>query len=182
MSYQTIWYKTKLPKYVIDSFIEETENINVSQSTIKDNILNVRTRNSKTCWIQQSHWIGGFANHYVMQANQFNFGYDLVKTPDRPLQYTSYDEGEFYNWHVDTIDEVETGVVRKLSFTIQLSAPEDYSGGELQFLDDGNNTFFAPKERGTIIVFDSRMRHRVKKVRDGSRKSIVGWVEGPAWK
>ena len=123
MSYQTIWYKTKLPKYVIDSFIEETENINVSQSTIKDNILNVRTRNSKTCWIQQSHWIGGFANHYVMQANQFNFGYDLVKTPDRPLQYTSYDEGEFYNWHVDTIDEVETANTSFLTIGPEPSPP-----------------------------------------------------------
>jgi len=93
-----------------------------------------------------------------------------------------YDEGEHYNWHVDTIDEVQSGLIRKLSFTIQLSSPEEYSGGELQFLDDGNHTFFAPKEKGTIIIFDSRMRHRVRKVKSGTRKSIVGWVEGPRWK
>ena len=38
------------------------------------------------------------------------------------------------------------------------------------------------KEKGTIIIFDSRMRHRVRKVKSGTRKSIVGWVEGPRWK
>ncbi len=182
MTFQTFWYKTQLPKYVIDSFLEETKEIKLSQATVKNNVLNVAIRNSKTFWIPQSHWIGGFANHYVMQANQDNFKYDLVKTPNRPLQFTSYDVGEYYNWHTDTINEVEEGLIRKLSFTIQLSAPEDYSGGELQFLDNNNGTFFAPKERGTIIIFDSRIKHRVRKIRDGNRKSIVGWVEGPLWK
>ena len=182
MNFQSLWYKTKLPDYVVDGFIEESKTYGVETATIKDNVLNLETRNSKTCWISQSHWIAGFCHHYVQLANQYNYGYELVKTPDRPLQYTVYDEGEHYNGHVDTIDEVQSGLIRKLSFTIQLSSPEEYSGGELQFLDDGNHTFFAPKEKGTIIIFDSRMRHRVRKVKSGTRKSIVGWVEGPRWK
>ena len=40
----------------------------------------------------------------------------------------------------------------------------------------------APKQRGTMIVFDSRVRHRVRKIKSGTRKSIVGWVVGPRWK
>lgn len=184
MTFQALWYKTELPKTVIDSFVEESVHFDslISQAAIKDNVLGLKTRDSKICWVSQNHWIAGFCNHYVRLANETNFHYDLKTTPDRPLQYTSYSEGEFYNWHVDTINEVEDGLIRKLSFTIQLSDPEDYSGGELQFLDDGNHSFFAPKKRGTVIIFDSRLRHRVKKVRSGCRKSLVGWVEGPAWK
>ena len=72
--------------------------------------------------------------------------------------------------------------IRKLSFSLQLSDPKDYTGGEVQFLDNNGKTFFAPKQRGTMIVFDSRTKHRVRKVKSGMRKSLVGWVVGPRWK
>ena len=72
--------------------------------------------------------------------------------------------------------------VRKLSFTLQLSEPTDYRGGEVEFLDSEGQRFLAPKQRGTMIVFDARTRHRVRKVKEGLRKSIVGWVVGPRWK
>ena len=42
--------------------------------------------------------------------------------------------------------------------------------------------YFAPKQKGTLIVFDSRTKHRVRTVKTGLRKSIVGWVVGPRWK
>jgi PKHD-type hydroxylase len=32
------------------------------------------------------------------------------------------------------------------------------------------------------MLFDSRTPHRVRKVRSGLRKSLVGWVVGPRWK
>ena len=30
-----------------------------------------------------------------------------------PLQYTIYNKGDFYDWHIDTLDN---GMIRKLSF------------------------------------------------------------------
>ena len=63
-----------------------------------------------------------------------------------------------------------------------MSDPTDYRGGEVEFLDSGAKRFLAPKQRGTMIVFDSRTRHRVRKIKSGIRKSIVGWVVGPRWK
>ena len=38
------------------------------------------------------------------------------------------------------------------------------------------NSYFAPRKRGTIVLFDSRTSHRVLKVTKGTRKSIVGWT------
>ena len=73
-------------------------------------------------------------------------------------------------------------LIRKLSFSLQLSDPDDYEGGNVQLIDDSGKSYFAPRKRGSIILFDSRAQHRVLKVTKGVRKSIVGWVVGPRWK
>ena len=76
----------------------------------------------------------------------------------------------------------QTEHVRKLSFTLQLSDPDDYEGGNVQLINEANQNYIAPRQRGTIILFDSRTQHRVLKVTKGTRRSIVGWVVGPRWK
>ena len=119
------------------------------------------------------------------------------------LQYTRYTAGQYYNWHNDaglqtqykpvSSGNRETGLandfvneniemVRKLSFALQLSDPDDYEGGNVQLLDEGSKNYFAPRKRGTMILFDSRTQHRVLPVKKGIRKSIVGWTVGPRWK
>ena len=76
----------------------------------------------------------------------------------------------------------DDNMVRKLSFVLQLSDPDDYEGGNLQLLDEGGKSYIAPRQRGTMILFDSRTQHRVLKVTKGCRKSLVGWTVGPRWK
>ena len=119
------------------------------------------------------------------------------------MQYTRHEEGQFYTWHNDaglagqykpvSVGNRQDGLandflneniemVRKLSFVMQLSNPDDYEGGNLQLLDEGGNSYIAPRQRGTVILFDSRTQHRVLKVTKGIRKSIVGWTVGPRWK
>ena len=119
------------------------------------------------------------------------------------MQYTKYEKGEFYGWHNDAglpmqYKPVAVGnrgdglkedfinekieMIRKLSFVLQLSDPDDYEGGNLQLLDEAGKPYIAPRKRGTIILFDSRTQHRVLKVRKGVRKSLVGWTVGPRWK
>ena len=73
-------------------------------------------------------------------------------------------------------------MVRKLSFTLQLSHPDDYEGGNVELIDEAGKNYIAPRQRGSMILFDSRTQHRVNKVTKGERKSIVGWVLGPRWK
>lgn len=205
MAYQTIWYSTKLPEKIIEVILETSSSFDdqLTDSTVKGNNLNKDIRNSKNAWISTDNWIGGFIWHYITKANKENFLYDLTAIDGENIQYTSYSEGEYYNWHIDAgIDiyykpnlayssdinkaqdsiYVENEYVRKLSFVIQLSDPEDYRGGELQFLDNSHKSYFAPKEKGTIIIFDSRTQHRVRKIKSGTRKSLVGWVVGPRFK
>ena len=162
-------------------------------------------RNAKNAWVPTTHWVAGFIWHYVQRANRENFLYDLTNIDGESLQYTVYGEGEYYGWHTDdgihghykpmssgnrgNGEEIATDFinencekVRKLSFSLLLSDPDTYEGGNLQFLDEGGRSYIAPRQRGTIILFDSRTQHRVQKVTKGIRKSLVGWTCGPRWK
>ena len=212
MAYQSIWYFTNLPEdivNIIDKDLHDNFDENMNSSKIHGDNFDKKKRNSKNTWIPTTHWIGGFVWHYVQRANRDNFLFDLSHIDGENMQYTRYDVGEFYGWHADTelsiyhkpkimsgtecqsIDNKDahndylnknTEHVRKLSFSIQLSSPDDYEGGNVELIDEVNQHYIAPRQRGTIILFDSRTKHRVNEVTKGVRKSIVGWVLGPRWK
>ena len=212
MAYQSIWYFTDLPKDVVeilDKDLYDNFDNQMQDSKLHGDALDKVKRNSKNTWIPTTHWISGFLWHYVQKANRENFLYDLTHIDGETMQYTRYGEGEFYNWHndssiavhykpqttgiaggesvnnqdahIDFLNE-KTELVRKLSFTLQLSDPDEYEGGNVQLLNDGGKKYIAPRQRGTIVLFDSRTPHRVLKVTKGTRRSIVGWVVGPRWK
>lgn len=206
MAYQSIWYFTDLPEDVvsiIEKDLKEKYDEFLADSRIHGDALNKEQRNSKNAWIPTTSWIGGFIWHFIERANRENFLYDLRCIDGESMQYTRYEKGEFYNWHNDAglstqYKPVSIGnradglaqdylnekleMVRKLSFVLQLSDPNDYEGGNLQLLNEAGKTYIAPRKRGTIILFDSRTQHRVIKVRSGVRKSLVGWTVGPRWK
>jgi predicted 2-oxoglutarate/Fe(II)-dependent dioxygenase YbiX len=210
MAFQSIWYFTGLPEKVIDIIEEDLrENFehHLEESRVGANDIGVvdkTKRNCKNSWIPSNHWIAGFIWHYVQRANRENFLYDLGGIDGESLQYTLYGPGEYYGWHTDGNIETEykpmgagtrdiqvlsndfvvanSEVIRKLSFSLLLSNPDDYEGGNFQFMDSSGKSYFAPRQRGTIILFDSRLNHRVQKVTKGVRKSIVGWTVGPRWK
>lgn len=206
MAFQSIWFYSNLPEEVVDIIEKDLfENFqgDMADSRLYGDMLNKDKRNSKNAWVPSHHWIGGFIWHYVERANRENFLYDLRCIDGESMQYTQYSEGEFYNWHNDAglaqqykpvaVGNRQDGLaedylkekvemVRKLSFVLQLSNPDDYEGGNLQLLDEAGRSYIAPRKRGTVILFDSRTQHRVLKVKKGTRKSLVGWVVGPRWK
>ena len=170
-----------------------------------EGIVDKEKRNAKNAWVPTTHWIAGFVWHYVQRANRENFLYNLTNIDGESLQYTTYEEGEYYGWHNDQgvssyykpissgnrgnggeiaqdFLNVNCELVRKLSFSLLLSDPDTYEGGNLQLLDESGKSYYAPRQRGTIILFDSRTQHRVQKVKSGVRKSLVGWVCGNRWK
>lgn len=208
-AFQSIWYNTDLPIEVIDLIQRDTaqkfdDKVQVSKVNSRDKKEVVRdARNSKHTWIPTHNWIGGFLWHYIDRANRENFLYDLKNIDSESIQYTIYNQGDYYGWHTDgglttlykpqfignstdgtSEDFVNQNkeLVRKLSFSLQLSSPEEYEGGELELVDEEGKHYLAPKTQGCFILFDSRTRHRVLEVTKGTRKSLVGWVVGPRWK
>ena len=124
-------------------------------------------------------------------------------------QYTIYHHrpdaavtGDFYTWHTDAGPiPYENGMMRKLSYTIQLSDPDDYEGGNFQWIEDmrskdtltkGDYTRdmedyviqapFSAKQKGSLIIFPSFLHHQVTPLLRGTRISLVGWLAGYPYK
>lgn len=210
MGLQTVWYYSNLPDDIVDIIERECvdnfeKDMESSSIGLGNGNINKTKRNSENTWIQSHHWVCGFLWHYVNKANRENFLYDLTSFDSETIQFTKYGVGQFYGWHSDADhsslykpqslsnnDDPNIRVqdhlanqcnqIRKLSIVVQLSNPEDYKGGNLQLLDENNKPYIAPRKRGTVILFDSRTKHRVLKVTEGTRRSLVGWVVGPRWR
>ena len=111
----------------------------------------------------------------IVNLNQFMF--DVVRLTE-PAQFTEYPKGGFYDWHMDS-DTVflHEPTVRKISMTLLLSDPSQFTGGELEFMDKGKRP--DDLKQGQAIFFASFLRHRVAPVKKGVRHSLVMWFGGP---
>lgn len=126
-----------------------------------------------------SAWLFAKLAELINDANKNFYHYDLSMI--ETLQFTKYEApGQHYKKHVDILAK-SMGGQRKISFTVQLSGPEDYDGGD--FIPHvTENTMSVSKEKGAIHLFPSYMMHEVTPVTRGVRYSLVGWVLGPPFK
>ena len=114
--------------------------------------------------------------YWMLNTNANHFGFDGMQITEQ-AQYTEYLKGEFYDWHVDSSIEMSNlSPVRKISMTLLLSDPKDFTGGELEVVNDKKRIHL---KRGYAIFFASFLRHRVKPILKGNRKSLVMWFGGP---
>jgi len=104
--------------------------------------------------------------------------------PMTDIQYTEYNgsEGGYYHNHHDIDWQKSDGRDRKLSITVQLSCPSEYTGGDFSFTEVETPPIDALKKRGSVLVFPSYLVHAVGPVTSGKRKSLVSWFEGPCWR
>ena len=63
--------------------------------------------------------------------------------------------------------------------TVQLSPPDDYAGGNLEFV---GNRHASERELGAATIFPAYVGHRVTPVERGTRRSPVAWVYGPSFR
>ena len=187
---------TKIPKEITTLISTSIENIakewedGLVQDPSDGNYKKLENwRKSKHKWVEVDRWESGFIWYYLERLNRQYFQYQLDHYDSGLLQYTKYEEGFHYDWHVDesrgSVDPItgeKISGVRKLSFTLQLSESSDYDGGDLIFQDfaTGQQTT-AARERGSLIVFDSRVKHKISPVTRGTRHALVGWLVGDPW-
>jgi len=149
-----------------------------------------KVRNSKVIWLEEP-WIAREimdACRVVNERAEWNF---VLNTLEK-MQFTIYDSsGQHYEWHTDSNFEGKFSF-RKLSFSLQLSEPWDYGGGQLLIDNDLNKSYKNKSlkhtefsfqttwlSKGTIIFFPSYQWHKVTPVFRGTRYSLVGWFNGP---
>jgi PKHD-type hydroxylase len=166
-------------------------------------ITNPSIRQSEIKWIESFPESLEFKLGELMSQVLDCTGWGFTIEGHQPFQYTVYSAqpestGDFYTWHTDAMEETYSdGTIRKLSFTLQLSDPDEYEGGHFQWIEPGivfdrlGNKFdnidltkavrtlpFSAKEKGSIIYFPSFVHHQVTPVTRGVRKSLVGWCYG----
>ena len=156
-------------------------------------------RKSQISWIYET-FCTEMLGAWIRQANkEAGWHFDL-ELPEA-VQYTRYSVGDHYNWHIDgnqaqhaarkLVVQVAPplplnvtpfpkfqGTVRKLSATVNLSDPKDYTGGELQLRFYDQLHIFNDAPRGSIVVFPSFMEHRITPIESGKRHAAVMWYNG----
>lgn len=115
----------------------------------------------------------------ILAALAANEVFTLAAMPKalRPITFSRYASGMGYGDHVDNALMGENPRIRSdLSFTLFLSAPADYEGGELM-IEDTMGTHDFKLDAGALVLYPSDTVHRVATVTSGVRQVAVGWVQ-----
>jgi len=152
------------------------------EGMVAEGMVASRFRRSHVAWVPRSPMYQDLYDHIWNLGQAFNsryYGFELT-TFDSQMQVARYDasrEGG-YDWHIDFGPGAQ---LRKLSLSIQLSKPNAYEGGDLEF-DVGLGPKSASRSCGLAIAFPSFIRHRVTPVTKGVRYSLVAWLSGPRFR
>lgn len=103
----------------------------------------------------------------------------LVRSAALPLSlhsllFSRTETGQGYGQHVD--NPFMTGGRTDLSFTVFLSQPDDYEGGELTIHYPSHSESFKPPA-GHALVYPSSSLHQVEPVTRGCRLVAAGWIQ-----
>jgi PKHD-type hydroxylase len=89
------------------------------------------------------------------------------------LMFSRYDPGMHYGAHVD--DAIMHGMRADVAFTLFVSDPQSYDGGEL-VLDTAVGEDAIKLPAGALVAYPATSLHRVAEVTRGARLGAVGWV------
>lgn len=90
------------------------------------------------------------------------------------IMFSRYQPGMSYGEHVD--EAVINNVRTDIAFTLFLSDPNSYEGGELVILKpDGHDSIKLPA--GGLYLYSADSIHRVNPVTSGLRLAAVGWLQ-----
>jgi len=169
-----------IPNTKIDNLRSILAQKELQDAQIGEGAVDATKRRTKICWLLKTD---EFVEIYkiffelITKCNTEFYQFKLNEIAEH-IQYTVYNSEDLghYDWHVDMGSNKAN---RKLSLVCQLSDPSEYEGGELQI--NTGKVVVAEKSKGTVILFPSYLLHRVTPVTKGTRRSLVLWIEGPAF-
>ena len=147
----------------------------------EDNKVDESKRISKVSWPSESAFpeIYTTIRNLVFRENSAVWTFDLDGFVS--WQFTRYEGDKMgrYDAHFDTFMNDGQPSCRKLSVTVNLSAPQDYVGGHFLFSAATAIPAGEVRHQGTVVVFPSFLEHSITPVTKGVRHSLVGWFTGP---
>lgn len=119
------------------------------------------------------------ADRIIGQALTRNPHFQDFALPARlpPPMFNRYAPGMHFDAHIDSpILGDRTPFRADLSFTLFLTNPTEYDGGEL-LVDSGLGEQAVKLPPGDAVVYSSGRLHRVSPVTRGERLSAIGWLQ-----
>ena len=167
----------------LDEIVIQGNRVKKTSGTVSGSISDYRV--CDIAWLKSDEvesdfdWVYATLTDAIKKVNNEYFQFDLTHLT--ALQFTVYDgkNNSNYQKHMDLGRSFPN---RKLSFSIQLSNDNEYTGGDLRFHYIKTQPEIAPRTKGKIIFFPTWMVHDVTPVTQGIRYSLVGWVNGPNFK
>ena len=109
---------------------------------------------------------------------------------DGAIQHITYNPGDHVGWHNDTMNisaamnnplysNLKTN--RKVSMTVMLSDPSEYTGGEFIF-EPGIKVPHKVEGKGTTAMFTSHSQHKVEEITSVVRNILFIFMTGPEWR
>jgi PKHD-type hydroxylase len=89
------------------------------------------------------------------------------------IMFSHYEDGMQYGSHVD--DALMQGMRTDVSFTLFLSDPQSYDGGELT-IESASGEDAVKLAAGSLVAYPSTALHHVAPVTRGVRLAAVGWA------
>ena len=98
-----------------------------------------------------------------------------------PLQALRYGPGDYFVAHQDGNTPLihDDTRHRRVSLSLLLSEPGDWTGGELVFHGPGVERQVASVPAGGAIAFRAETTHEVAPLQSGQRLSVAGWFRAP---
>jgi PKHD-type hydroxylase len=121
---------------------------------------------------------GPAAQAAMEQVRAALMGHAVFVSAARPKTFVKtlvsrYRPGMHYGTHVD--DALMGGVRTDMSFTLFLSDPDSYDGGEL-VIESPDGETDVKLDAGSLVLYQTTSLHRVNEVTRGERLAIVGWI------
>jgi PKHD-type hydroxylase len=165
-------------------WILSIENTGYRKGTIGQNQneredLDYRSVNTANINLYEQPRLVSMIRHFVDVFNAIHFCYDV--TGISQIDALHYTPGGKYELHQDDAPWPEHQK-RKFSVIVQLTDPNEYTGGDFQIpMVDENATheqLTSRREKGTVIIFPSWMQHQITPIQSGERRSIIAWAMG----
>ena len=127
--------------------------------------------------------LGKFFKQNARTANkQANWFFNISKIES--IQILKYQSGNSYSRQVDLSAPTGKGYhqkQRKISCSLQLNEPNEYTGGELILLDirsKENDIHDLHLNKGDLLLFPYFIPHSILPIGEGIRYSATAWIEG----
>lgn len=164
----------------IENFLTEEECNKIIDNNLDDTLYEAgigtkkhvekKIRDSKINFIKNEIIEEKLLNEIKKYVNLKGYTVSVVKE----FQFTKYEKGGHYDWHTDSNNDFEEFSNRFYSTVIQLN--DDYSGGDLLYKDENEQTIEFKRGVGNLFIFSSSILHKVNPVIEGDRYSLVNWL------